>query len=166
MTSARPPEHRPSPGSDDDFVHIERTPSVYNSGQRPPVTDDHLLEQYNIDDSDEPQPRTSVSYDAFVGGGHPAQAAGAHHAAGGVQACLQAPPGASHFYGEGGANRNYSQTSDLHNYQRYSDDLNDFDDVRSAQGYYNDQSNLRGAVALRDSRARDRNSIMTWAAAW
>ncbi|EEH49268.1 aminophospholipid-translocating P4-type ATPase DRS2 [Paracoccidioides brasiliensis Pb18] len=161
MTSARPPGHHPSPGSDDDFVHIERTPSVYNSGQRPPVTDDHLLEQYNIDDSDEPQPRTSVSYDAFVGGGHPAQAAGAHHAAGGVQACLQAPPGASHFYGEGEANRNYSQTSDLHNYQRYSDDLNDFDDVRSAQGYYNDQSNLRGAVPLRDSRARDRNSIMS-----
>ncbi|ODH46641.1 hypothetical protein GX48_07251 [Paracoccidioides brasiliensis] len=161
MTSARPPGHHPSPGSDDDFVHIERTPSVYNSGQRPPVSDDHLLEQYNIDDSDEPQPRTSVSYDAFVGGGHPAQAAGAHHAAGGVQACLQAPPGASHFYGEGEANRNYSQTSDLHNYQRYSDDLNDFDDVRSAQGYYNDQSNLRGAVPLRDSRARDRNSIMS-----
>ncbi|KAK2750456.1 hypothetical protein FQN55_002055 [Onygenales sp. PD_40] len=156
MTSGRPPGRRPSPGNDDGLP-LEDTSSPYNTGQRPPVNDDHLLQRYNIEDSDDPQPRPSVSYDAFVGGGGPAPGAGAHQAA---QAGLHQPPGPNRFYGEGDVYRSYSQTSDLHNYERYSD-LDDFDDERPGQGYYDGRNEMDGAMPLRDARARDRNSILT-----
>ncbi|OAX84953.1 hypothetical protein ACJ72_00679 [Emergomyces africanus] len=152
MTSGRPPGYGPSPGNDGDLVQLDDTASVYNTGQRPPVTDDRLLEQFNIEDSDAPQPRPSVSYDAFVGAGQPAQAGRPRPGAG---------PGTGHFYNEGDTYRTYSQSPDGHNYQRYSDDLNDFDEARSAQGYFNDQNDLDGAIPVRDARARDRNSILS-----
>ncbi|KAH6664992.1 P-type ATPase-like protein [Halenospora varia] len=41
---------------------------VYNDGKRPPMNDDDLLRAYNAD-HDETNPRPSVSYDDFVGGG-------------------------------------------------------------------------------------------------
>ncbi|QSS51826.1 P-type ATPase [Histoplasma capsulatum var. duboisii H88] len=150
MAGGGRPGYRSPPGNDGNLVQVEDTASVYNSGQRPPVTDDRLLQQFDIQDSDASQPRPSVSYDAFVGGRQPTQTTGSRSGA-----------GTGHFSGAGEAYQPYSQTSDLHNYQRYSDDLNDFDDTRSAQGYYNDQNDMDGAIPVRDARARDRNSILS-----
>ena len=69
MASGRPPGSHPAAGRDDDLL-LDSEP-IYNSGQRPPVNDEHLLERYDIDDSEQPytqtQPRPSVSYDNFVG---------------------------------------------------------------------------------------------------
>ncbi|EFW15588.1 phospholipid-transporting ATPase, partial [Coccidioides posadasii str. Silveira] len=155
MTSGRPPGGHPSAAGNNDLLQLDDTP-VYGSGQRAPVNDDHLLERYDIDDSDLPSPRASVSYDEFVGGRHPSTRAGASsnvpHQGG-----LQPPSASSQFYGGGPATRTYSQTSDLHNYQRYSD-IDDFDDER---GYYPEADLDGDHLPIRDARARDRNSILT-----
>ncbi|EDU42693.1 plasma membrane calcium-transporting ATPase 4 [Pyrenophora tritici-repentis Pt-1C-BFP] len=74
--------------------------------------------------------RPSVSYDDFVGGARSTTA--------GLPGGPGAPGGATTPY-LGGANNNsraYSQTSDLHNYQRYSDADIPHDDDASTQGYY------------------------------
>lgn len=76
MASGRPPGLHPAAGRDEDLMQMEESTPIYSTGQRPPVNDDNLLRQYNIDDSDQPQPRPSVSYDSFVGGRAP-PAAGA-----------------------------------------------------------------------------------------
>ncbi|CAG8884706.1 unnamed protein product [Penicillium nalgiovense] len=69
MASGRPPGSHPAAGRDDDLL-LDSGP-MYSTGQGPPVNDEHLLERYNIDDSEQPyaqtQPRPSVSYDNFVG---------------------------------------------------------------------------------------------------
>ncbi|KMU78182.1 hypothetical protein CISG_07022 [Coccidioides immitis RMSCC 3703] len=153
MTSGRPPGGHPSAAGNNDLLQLDDTP-VYGSGQRAPVNDDHLLERYDIDDSDLPSPRASVSYDEFVGGRHPSTRAGASsnvpHQDG-----LQPPSASSQFYGGGPATRTYSQTSDLHNYQRYSD-IDDFDDER---GYYPEADLDGDHLPIRDARARDRNNL-------
>lgn len=148
MASGRPPGSHPA-GHDDDLLLDS---SIYNSGQPPPVNDDHLLRQYNIDDSDEPhaQPRPSVSYDNFVG--NPAQRAGAHQ---------HVSPGAAHVihdpYSDAGMSRTYSQTSGLANYQRYSYD--EFEDGRS--GYYDlDADDDRASNVHPVRKANERNSIL------
>lgn len=126
---------------------------MYSTGRRPPVNDDHLLQRYNIDDSDQPNPRQSVSYDDFVGARlppGPAAHAGAVHAA---------PQQVNDPYMGAPATRTYSQTSGLNNYQRYSDD---FDDDRSMRGYYNmdmEDEHIPSADHVR--KAKERNSILT-----
>ncbi|KAF3480417.1 phospholipid-transporting ATPase 1 [Arthroderma uncinatum] len=159
MASGRPPGGPPSSHRDhDNLLQLDdAAPSQYNTGQRPPVSDDNLIQQYNINDSDQPPSRPSVSYDDFVGGqGHAAHdnhnnAPGQDHRHG------QPQSGANRAYaGEGGPGM-YSQTSDLNHYQRYSD-LDDIDDDR-AYGYYNDGDRSDG-TPIQDARARDRNSIM------
>lgn len=158
MTSGRPPGGHPSAGSHNDLLQLDETP-VYNSGQRPPVNDDHLLEQFDIDDSDLPSPRASVSYDDFVGGRQPSTRTGA--APGLPQQDGLQPSANSGFYGGEPATRAFSQTSDLHNYQRYSD-VDDFDDERSMRGGYYPEADLDGDhTPIRDARTRDRNSILT-----
>jgi phospholipid-transporting ATPase len=130
MASGRPPAgSHPSAGRSDDLLQLEEhNASVYNTGQHPPVDDDRLLEQYNIDDSE--QPRPSVSYDDFVGGRNPA-AAGAHPNTG-----LHVDQAGSDPYLGEPAHRTYSQTSGLSNFQRYSD-IDDYEDEQM-HGYYND----------------------------
>lgn len=153
MTGGRPPGGR-RPGNDDDLLQLDDAPppSVYNSGQRPPVNDEHLLEQYNINDSERP----SVSYDDFVGGRGPSHGVvGAHTNAPGPAGLYPSSAGNDGYLGSD-LGRTYSQTSDSQNYQRYSD-IDDFDDDRS--GYYDDGSEDR-ALPLRDARGRDRNSIL------
>ncbi|CAN9106576.1 unnamed protein product [Alternaria alternata] len=87
-----------------------------------------LLHRYDIDSSDAaPQGRPSVSYDDFVGGGR---------ATAGLPGGPGAPTGDSPYLGGANNSRAYSQTSDLHNYQRYSDADIPADDDASAQGYY------------------------------
>lgn len=95
------------------LVELGNSQPVYNSGQRPPVDDSQLLRTYNIDDTDEPQPRPSTSYDDFVGGGRPT-APGHAQSAGSSNRPFTAPYMDSGTY-------NYSQTSDLNNYAKYGD---------------------------------------------
>jgi phospholipid-transporting ATPase len=138
------PQGGPPSHSDNliDFDDHDAQPT-YHSGARAPVRDDELLSRYDIDSSDTaPQGRPSVSYDDFVGGGRPAAVG------------LPGGPGT----------RAYSQTSDLNNYQRYSDAEIPADDDHSTQGYYAaggayEQSSpgiQRGA----SKKAHNRNSIL------
>lgn len=157
MASGRPPGFHPAAGRDDDLLQLEDSNSMYNSGQGPPVNDDHLLHHFDIDDSDHPhphpQPRPSVSYDDFVGG--PTQRTGAHIV----------PPSSSgaHLhdpYNGASMSRQFSQTSGLSNYQRYS--MDDYDDDRSAHGYYHmdgEDEALHSGQHVR--MAKERNSILS-----
>ncbi|KAJ9299710.1 hypothetical protein DTO271G3_2594 [Paecilomyces variotii] len=157
MASGRPPGSHPSAGRDEDLLLEETTP-IYNTGQQPPVNDDRLLHQYNIDASDQGQPRPSVSYDDFVGARQPPGSA-AH--AGSAQYASQNDSHLHDSYMTGSATRTYSQTSDLDNYHRYSD-VEDFEDDRSGRGYYNlegDDDHIPSAEHVR--RAKERNSILS-----
>lgn len=146
------------PINDNLLLDLEDSNPIYNDGKPPPVNDDNLLRHYNISNSDEPEPRASTSYDEFVGGGR-------------STADLPGGPGAPPTgqlhppYLGAGANRSYSQTSGLNNFQRYSD-VDDFpDDDRSMQGYYGDgrgaDVNMASAGQIGGGRARDRNSILS-----
>src|SRR2546423_4743795 len=129
---------------------------VYNTGHPPPVDDNHLLQSYDIDDADK---------DDFVGGAAAAAAAPARP----FSQSRGPPAGASSFappYLNNG-DRTYSQTSDLHNYSRYSD-MDDFQEEESSAGRYHD-----GAAASDDNipgggvqvvgagRSHNRNSILS-----
>jgi len=157
--AGRPPGGKGSASNDDNLLlDLEDSNPIYNDGKPPPVNDEDLLRQYNISNSDEPPPRASTSYDEFVGGGtSTAELPGGPGAK---------PTGQLHPpYLGAGANRSYSQTSGLNNYQRYSD-VDDFpDDERSMQGYYSDghaaEGNLASGGAHGGGRARDRNSILS-----
>lgn len=164
MASGRPPGGHPSAGRNDDLLQLEEGNSPYNSGQRPPVNDEHLLQQFNIDDSDQAQPRPSVSYDAFVGGRQPPpMGSGPAHATFGQQPDMQHPgTPLQHPYMADSTTRVYSQSSGLNNYQRYSD-VDDFEDDRSMQGYYNSRGADDHILADENmgGRAKERNSIMS-----
>lgn len=157
MASGRPPGSHPPAGRDDDLL-LDTGP-MYNSGQRPPVNDEHLLEQYNIDDSEEPyaqtQPRPSVSYDSFVGS---RASQGAHNAAAGpVHPPVNPGLHSNDPYSMGQRDRSYSQTSGLDNYRRYS--VDDFDDGHS--GYYDlDADEDRIASSHHVRKANERNSVL------
>lgn len=156
--AGRPPGSQASANNDDLLLDFDDSHPTYSSGQRVPVNDEDLLRQYDINDSETHQPelqhRPSVSYDDFVGGGR-------------STAGLPGGPGASPSepkpYGSGG-NRLYSQTSELHNYQRYSDADDIGDDDRSMQGYYAsggvDDAATPG-LSHGASIAKNRNSILS-----
>lgn len=151
MASGRPGFH-PAAGRDDDLLQLEDTAPAYNPGQGPPVNDEHLLRHYNIDDSDYLQPRPSVSYDDFVGG---RERAGAH--------VSPAPPSGAYYndpYGGAPMARNFSQTSGLGNYERYS--VDEYDDDRSMHGYYHMDTEDDAPLSSQHARkAKERNSILT-----
>lgn len=120
-------------------------PPIYQSGQRAPVNDDDLLRNYNADH----EPDT---YDSFVGG------PGAQHPArplpGGHPAPTTGP------YSTSTANRTYSQTSGLGNYQRYADDLDDFPDDGSSY-YHGGAQTGDGAGARIGGNPKNRNSVLS-----
>lgn len=134
------------------LLDLDDSNPTYNDGRTSPVNDEQLLQQYDINHSDRPQPRPSVSYDEFVGAQQPSHG-------------LPGSPGPSRagqpYLGVG--NRTYSQTSDLNNYQRYSDmdDLPD-DDPSMQGGYYH----TTGAVdsgptpMVSGGRHGNRNSVL------
>ncbi len=142
------------------LLDIDDEQPVYSSGQRPPVNDDELLQTYNHDHADDPyDARPSVSYDDFVGGGRTG--------AGGTSSSAGAPGVPAHMdfrppFGPGDANQTYSQTSDLDNFERYADDLDDYPD---------EQRSIDSEAAARDgsreynkggsSGHRNRNSILS-----
>ena len=138
------------------LLDLEDSGQVYHDGSRPPVNDDELLQRYDIDDSDTPQPRPSVSYDDFVGSGN--SRAALPGGPGLTPAGRPQPP-----YLGTGTNRTYSQTSGLNNYQRYSD-VDDFpDDDRSYyhNGGAGDGNSPPGLDIVGGSRTRQRNSILS-----
>ena len=126
----------------------------YNDGQPPPVNDDQLLHQYNINSSEQPQGRSSVSYDDFVGA-----RSSNHGLPGGPGAAAQ--PGPPYLGGKGNA-RTYSQTSELNNYQRYSDmdDLPD-DDRSMQEGYYQATGGAEGGPSQMTRGHKSRNSVLS-----
>jgi phospholipid-transporting ATPase len=160
MEGGRPTQGRSQADPQNDLLALERSSPVYNTGQRPPVDDNHLLQQYDIDDSDQPQGRPSVSYDEFVGG-----TASQNHATPQSGRPAQAGANFSRPYLDPGT-RTYSQTSDLNNYSRYSD-ADDFpEDDRSTPRYWDgggasDEHIPGGGVHVVGGRARDRNSLLS-----
>ncbi|OCK83559.1 putative phospholipid-transporting ATPase [Lepidopterella palustris CBS 459.81] len=156
--AGRPPGSQSSTKNEDLLLDFDDSHPTYYSGQRAPANDDDLLRQYDINDSETPQQerqhRPSVSYDYFVGESRSTD---------GLPGGPGAPPPGSTPYSSGGS-RLYSQTSDLHNYQRYSDAEIIADDDHSVQGYY-------AAGGLHDSPspgltrgasiAKNRNSILS-----
>lgn len=143
----------------DQLLDLGNPGPVYSSGQRPPVDDSQLLQRYNIDDSDEAQPRPSTSYDDFVGGGRaPAPDHAQHPIATGSSRQFNAP-----FMSDG--SRNYSQTSDLHNYSKYGD-TDDYVGEESGYKYYDDADTADehipgGGVQVMGQHGRNRSSLMS-----
>ncbi|KAJ5502931.1 ATPase P-type K/Mg/Cd/Cu/Zn/Na/Ca/Na/H-transporter [Penicillium fimorum] len=159
MASGRPPGSHPAAGRDDDLL-LDSEP-IYNSGQGPPVNDDHLLERYDIDDSEQPyietQPRPSISYDNFVGSRVPHGAAQHNAASGPAHPPVNPGLQPNDPYSSGTRDRAYSQSSGLDNYRRYS--LDDFDDGHS--GYYDlDADEDRIASSHHVRKANERNSVL------
>lgn len=129
---------------DDLLVDFGNDQPVYSTGQRSTLNDDDLLRTYTMEN--EPQGRPSVSYDDFVGGASSSQ----HHNAG---ASLQ-PPGAD---ARGPyMTRQYSQTSELGNYQRYADDFDDYPQD-GASSYYQNDGSVQGDPRSSGARANARN---------
>ena len=166
MASGWPPadnarRYQPQSGNSGNLGEFGGSSSVYNTGQLPPVDDHHLLQRYDIDDSDEPQPRPSVSYDEFVGGGRPQPAALSQPREPVADNPSFPPPYVTVGH------RSYSQTSDLNNYARYSD-ADDFpEDDNSIQRYHDgggafDENIPGGSVKIMGpGHARNRNSILS-----
>jgi phospholipid-transporting ATPase len=109
---------------DEDLIGLGDQP-VYYGGNRPPVTDEEMLHRYDIDDSE--QPRASTSYDDFVGSRPPHSTM---PGAAGASAGFEAPRAP---YMAAGTGHNFSQSSDLNNYQRYADIDDPHDD---GAGFY------------------------------
>jgi phospholipid-transporting ATPase len=128
---------------------------IYNAGQRPPVNDEDLLRAYTAD-HDPTNPRPSISYDDFVGGGEPHPGTKPLPGGPGTVPGYGAGP-----YASGSAGRTYSQTSGLNNYQRYADDLDDFPD--DGQSYYGQGGALAGdgSGTAMGGKPRNRNSVLS-----
>src|SRR5271170_7306002 len=156
MANGLPP-NQSRPGQHDNLFDFGSQP-VYSTGQRPPVDDTQLLQQYDIDDSDIQQ-RPSTSYDDFVGARPQTNPNTTNVAQSSTRAPFSPP------YIDGG-NRTYSQTSDLNNFQRYGDE--DFpEDDPSTQKYYDmegpsDKYIPGGGVhVVGNAHSRNRNSLMS-----
>ena len=150
----RPPGGRQSSYPGGPLLDLDDQNPLYNDGRPPPVNDEELLHQYSANNSDRPPPRPSVSYDEFVGGAPPSTA-GLPGGPGPQRGQTQAP-----YLTEG--SRTYSQTSDLNNYQRYSD-MDDLpDDDRSMQGnYYQQAGAVEGGATPMVRGHRSRNSVLS-----
>lgn len=165
MASGRPAGHQAGAGRDEDLLQLDDTASIYSTGRPPPVNDERLLRHFDIDDSDYPQARPSVSYDSFVGGGRQQPMASTHAGVGAhaqvVTPSAHVPAQSGSFvhdpYAGAGLSREYSQTSGLDNYRRYS--IDDYDDERSLHGYYNMEDDPAPS-SQRLRNAKERNSIL------
>jgi len=145
---------QPSHNRNDLLLDLNDEQPIYNDGQRPPLNDDDLLRAYNAD-HDESNPRPSISYDEFVGARGTANPT-ARQLPGGPGTV---PVGRGVPYTSGTADRTYSQTSGLNNYQRYADDLDDFPDDSHSM-YYNQGGAIPGD-GVPGGKARNRNSVLS-----
>lgn len=150
--AGRPPGGPPPQSGN--LIDFDDNQPTYYTGAPPPANDDELLNRYDIDSSDTQQQnaRPSISYDDFVGGRGPAAP---------LPGGPGAPPAGDNLnpYSTGGS-RLYSQTSDLNNYQRYSDaDIDEDQSMYYATSGYNDgqPAGLRRGA----SQKHNRNSILS-----
>ena len=137
------------------LLDLEDSNPIYDDGRPPPINDEELLHQYDINDSDRTLPRPSTSYDDFVG---------AQQSAHGLPGGPGAPQAGRPPYLGVDNPRTYSQTSDLNNYQRYSDVDDLPDDDRSMQGaYYHTAGAVEGGPTRMVSGRghRSRNSVLS-----
>ena len=136
------------------LLDLDDSNHYYNVGRPPPVNDDDLLRRYDIDDSDAHQPRPSTTYDDFVGTQH--QGADTHAQGTSLPAATTRPT----YLGE--TRGNFSQSSGLNNYQRYSD-ADDFADEE--HDYYQtgggDGEITPGVDMMGSNGMRNRNSVLT-----
>lgn len=153
---------RPAHG-EDLLLDLDDQPA-YGGGQRSALTDDDLLRS-DAYDHDGAQPRPSVSYDDFVGAPHPQSHPStlpSPHAASPAGA-QTGSTGAPYYSDSTGGPRQYSQTSDIGNYQRYADDYSD-DYPDDGNSYYQHGGNARaqgGYAAQGRQSAKNRNSILS-----
>lgn len=163
MTGRPPPAGAPSanpPGghdTNDDLLDFDEQPYYY-SGSRETATDAQLRERFNEDGSAAPS-RPSVSYDDFVGGSstQPQGRPGIGATAGSNSFATSSNP-----YTAPKGPGQFSQSSDLHNYQRYAD-TDDFEDDHSTAGGYYASGGIDDA-AHPDTKirsAQNRNSILS-----
>ena len=133
----------------------------YSSGQRPPISDERMLHDYDMETAG--QPRISTSHDEFVGSAQPyPPTTGLPGGPGYVVPSNSAAPAPPGQLFDGG--KNYSQTSGLGNYQRYSDMDNDSE--AGAGGYYAagggiDEDSVPGLPLNKKAKHRSRNSILS-----
>jgi len=151
MAGRPPPPGGTKPPPDDLLLDLDNEQPFYSQGQRSTLNDDDLL-KFHADDQHGAQSRPSVSYDDFLGGTQPAQSSTtARQPLPGGPASSQQPRGP--YLSD--VNRQYSQTSDLGNYQRYADD---FDELPEDGGSYyqrgGDPSTDNLAAARGNARAR------------
>lgn len=143
-------------GYHDDLLHLDDDEDgpVYNDGQRAPMSDADMQRMYRADSA----PRISTSNDNFVGASITTGLPGGPGQLHARTASLEPP-----MLGQAG--RSYSQTSELGNYQRYSDLDNDhYSDA--ASGYYAagggiDEDAVPGLPLNRKGKHRSRNSILS-----
>lgn len=139
---------------DDLLLDLNDEQPIYHEGNRPPMNDEDLLRAYNAD-HDESNPRPSVSYDDFVGASGTAHPS-ARQLPGGPGTIPASPVGP---YTSGRADRAYSQTSGLNNYQRYADDVDDFPEDGNSM-YYNQGGAIPGD-GTGMGKPRNRNSVLS-----
>lgn len=153
--AGRPP-YGGSSQHDDLLLDLDDQP-VYSQGQRSALTDDDLLRS-DAYDHDGSLPRPSVSYDDFVGAGqtaHSSTLTSPHVAS--PDAMRSGAP----YYTDASGARQYSQGSELGNYQRYADDYSD-DLPEDGNSYYQHggSSTQAGFVSQDRESARKRNSVL------
>lgn len=165
--AGRPPyggsSHQGQGHQDDLLLDLDDQP-VYGGGQRSALTDDDLLRS-NAYDHDGALPRPSVSYDDFVGAPGTGQPAHSSSLTSPHAASPGAPRAGGPYYADDGGSgaRQYSQTSDLDNYQRYADDVSDdFPDDGTSYYQHGGASGSQGGFAPeRRQTAKNRNSILS-----
>ena len=148
--TARPPPGPSSNSQNNLLLDLDNDQPVYSEGRRSDLNDDDLLGSFAHDQGN--QSRPSVSYDDFVGAGQtthhpPVNAAMGPQQRGG----LDRPAGPY-----SNAERQYSQSSGLGNYQRYADDFDDYPD--DGQSYYQNEGNA--GTGGPSPNARKRNSVL------
>ncbi|KAH8909830.1 phospholipid-translocating P-type ATPase [Coniochaeta sp. PMI_546] len=148
--AARPPPGGPTRPPNDLLLDLDNDQPMYYGGQRSDLNDDDLLRI----DQEGASGRPSVSYDDFVGAGqttHPSAKAGF-----GAPAGSPLPPSNAPYLTT--ADRQYSQTSDLGNFQRYADDFDDYPE--DSQSYYQHGGGVPGPTTPGRDTARKRNSVL------
>ena len=164
MSSSR----KPPPGggfqnpSSGDLLDLDDSQAYYSSGSRPTQTDEELMRsgRYDMDDTPTAQPahsRPSVSYDDFVGG----NSASGQSRPGAVPS-MPSFGSSNNPYENSVGGRQYSQTSDLNNWQRYADDDDDDRSMAAGGGYYASGGIDESAHPNAQLRsAQNRNSILS-----
>ena len=140
-----------------DLLGLENSQPVYNSGQPPPASDGQLLERYDINDSEFPADRPSVSHDDFLGSNSTVRAI--PNQQDGSNTLSSSQPYLSTDF-----RRRYSQSSGLTGTQAYSDYDDNSTDGRSMNGYYGGGGLENGSsppAGPAMSTARKRNTILS-----